>query len=158
MSKPPVQKPGRSEQIVVTPDDFINAVKERLGIKHFTYDLAASAENTKAERFYTESDNSLIQEWNLGGWCWLNPPYSKIEPWVSKACIEAERGAKIAMLVPSSTGSNWWADYVHTECYTTFLNGRITFVGHTSSYPKDLALLLYAPYLDGGSCVWDWKA
>lgn len=158
MANMPKQKPGRSEQVVETPDIFLSAVKARLGIKEFIWDLAASKENTKATNYFTEEDNSLIQNWPKGeGWSWCNPPYGDIEPWVWWACHEAESGSKVAMLVPASVGSNWWSEYVHTECYVTLLNGRITFVGHKGPYPKDLALLLYAPYLDGGSCVWRWK-
>lgn len=164
MSSMPEQKPGRSEQVVCTPPAFIAAVECRLAIDEegFPRDLAASPENTIAPEFFTEEQDSLVQSWtwnletkNLWNWC--NPPYSNIEPWVAKASIESQRGAHIAMLVPASTGSNWWAKYVAPSAYITYLNGRITFVGHKSPYPKDLVLLLYTPFLVGGSCVWRWN-
>jgi phage N-6-adenine-methyltransferase len=158
MAKMPQQKPGRSEQVVATPLDFLSKVKTRLGIDDFVMDLAATDDNTVTEKgWYTEEQNSLNQNWYFDGWCWLNPPYSDIRPWVSKACDEADKGAHIAMLVPASTGSNWWHNYVDGAAYITFLNGRITFIGHDKPYPKDLALLLYAPFLMGGSCIWRWK-
>ena len=80
-----------------------------------------------------------------------------ISPWAEKAWTEAQNGAHVAMLVPASTGSNWWRTHVDGKAYITFLNGRVTFVGHSSPYPKDLALLLYAPFLSGGSTVWRWR-
>lgn len=157
MAVMPKQKPGKSEQSVETPNNFIEAVKARLGITDFTIDLAADATNTKAEKFFTEQDNSLVQEWPPIGWCWLNPPYGKIEPWVQKAHDSTWDGVKVAMLVPASVGSGWWFEYVSPKAYVTFLNPRLTFVGHKSPYPKDLALLLYTPFLEGGTCNWWWN-
>lgn len=157
MAVMPAQNPGKSEQIVVTPDEFISATKKRLGIKEFAIDLAANKDNTKASQFYSEEDNSLVQSWVYNGWGWLNPEFADIGPWVEKAWNESRNGAKVALLMPSSTGSNYWAKWVDRKAYVTFLNGRIQFVGHKTGYPKDLVLLLYAPYLDGGSTVWRWK-
>lgn len=157
MTTMPAQKPGKSEQVVETPDDFIQAVLIRLGISGFSLDVAASPDNTQAPLFYDEETNGLIQPWYTSGWAWCNPPYSSISPWVEKAWTEAQKGAHIVMLVPASTGSNWWRAHVDGKAYITFLNGRVTFVGHSSPYPKDLALLLYAPFLSGGSTVWRWR-
>jgi DNA (cytosine-5)-methyltransferase 1 len=153
----PQQKPGRSEQVVATPPEFLSAVKNRLRITEFAYDLAASAENSVAPRYFDEETNALSQDWyTIEGWLWLNPPYSNIEPWVAKAAAESRFGAQIAMLVPASVGANWWRDYVRKTAYITFLNNRIKFVGHEHLYPKDLALLLYTKYLQGGDCMWRW--
>jgi hypothetical protein len=33
---------------------------------------------------------------------------------------------------------------------------RLTFVGHTDPYPKDLALLLYGPSVSPGYEMWMW--
>lgn len=157
MATMPAQKPGKSEQSVETPNEFIEAVKERLGIDEFIMDLAASPENTKAEKFFTEADNSLSKSWPPVGWCWLNPPYADLGTWTMKAHDESFSNAHIAMLVPASVGSSWWFDYVTPRAYINFLHPRLIFVGHKSPYPKDLALLLYAPYLYGGSTNWTWK-
>ena len=139
-----------------TPPEFIQAVQQRLG-DSLNWDLAASPDNAKASRFFTESDDALTQKWPSGGWCWLNPPYANIRPWVQKAWEESRTGVQIVMLIPASVGSNWWMEWVTNKAYITFLNGRITFVGHTTVYPKDCALLLYAPFLEGGSCTWGWR-
>jgi len=161
MSSMPKQKPGLSKQDYQTPPELLEAVKNRLRIPYFECDLAASSDNAVAPLCYTESDNALLPEniWKFGGhkWCWLNPPYANIRPWVKKAAGESFNGANIVMLVPASVGANWWREWVEPYAYQVFLNGRLTFVGETKPYPKDCALLLYTPWGFRGHEVWDWK-
>lgn len=150
---------GKSRQDYGTPIDFITAVKGRFGIEEFGWDLAASAENTKAPHFYSEAQDALNLPWNVAGkdWAWLNPPFGNIEPWVSKAADTRGETTKIMMLVPASVGANWWNFHVHDQAHVIFLNGRITFEGQEDPYPKDCALLLYTPYCYGGYEIWAWK-
>lgn len=153
----PAQKPGRSEQAVGTPPKFLAAVRQRLRIHDFAVDLAADHTNFVVEPYYTKEVDSLTQPWHLHrGWCWLNPEFADIAPWAAKCWAESRLGAHIALLVPAATGAAWWVDSVLGKGYVTYLQGRITFVGHTIGYPKDLALVLYAPYLAGGGCSWRW--
>ena len=155
----PPQKPGRSKQDYATPADFLEAVKQRLGIDRFVQDLAASPENAVCKDFFTQEDDALTQSWQIGceGWSWCNPPYTDISPWVKKAWMESQAGAKIAMLLPASPGANWFKEWVDRKACVLWLNGRLTFQGHSSPYPKDCMLLLYAPFLEGGSTVWRWR-
>jgi len=152
----PNQKPGRSKQDYGTPPEFIAAVKRRLGIGEFAVDLAASRENTIADEFYTYTINALARDWVFDGWCWLNPPFARLEPWARHAFEQSRRGTRIAMLVPAGVGANWWRDHVHGKAFVLLLNGRITFVGETMPYPKDCALLLYGPDVAPGYDVWTW--
>jgi len=156
----PKQRPGQSKQDYRTPPEFLEAVKQLLRIEEFDIDLAASPENAVCPRFYTEQDNSLEQPWKVGeGWNWCNPPFAKLEPWVMKAFNEmAGYGAKTAMLVPAAVGANWWRDWVDDMARVYFLNGRLAFIPDRPKwlYPKDCALLLYAPFVDGYR-VWDWR-
>lgn len=152
----PKQKPGRSKQDYCTPPGFIAATKRRLGIMAFAIDLAASSENTAAEHFYGVDLDALKQSWPSHGWNWLNPPFSKLGPWVKKAFTQSRTGARTAMLVPAGVGSNWWRDWVHGKAFVLLLNGRITFVGETAPYPKDCVLLLYGPDIAPGYDVWTW--
>ena len=155
----PIQKPGRSKQDYCTPPLFLAALKQRLGIGQFDIDLAASAENAICMNYYDEQMNALKQSWKVtqGGWAFCNPPFAHIHPWVEKAGLEAAKGAQVAMLVPVSTGANWWYGFVHDDCHVLFLNGRLTFVGETAPYPKDCAILLYTPYIRTGYDIWDWR-
>lgn len=157
MSTSPRQKPGLSRQDVQTPEAFLLAVKRRLGIGFFALDVAASPENCVAMRHYVEGVDGLTQSWATAGWAWCNPPYRRIEPWVAKAAADAQRGVRVAVLVPASVGSNWWRDHVHGQACVLLLNGRVTFVGHDAGYPKDLALLLYGPAVAPGYQVWSWQ-
>lgn len=153
------ERPGRGKQDYGTPPELLEAVKHGLGITNFYRDLAASHENAVCERYFTESVNALIQSWETppGQWNWLNPPFGRMSPWVTKACGEAQ-DSNIVMLVPAAVGSNWWRDWVHKRCMVWFLNGRLTFVGETQPYKKDCALLLYGPKVPyTGYGVWDWK-
>ena len=158
----PKQKPGKSKQNYGTPPEFLAAVKKLLGIDKFKLDVAASADNAVSAIYYDEAHDALKDEhsWDVDGWSWLNPPYSNLEPWTRKACFEAANGAKIAILLPASVGSNWWRNWVNGKAVVLFLNGRLTFVGEKAPYPKDSALLLYwggvTPALARYS-VWDWK-
>lgn len=84
----------------------------------FSIDVAASAENTKCERFYSVEDDGLVQPWSRER-VWCNPPYSDIEPWVVKAWAEmckedeAQRPELVVMLVPANrTEQGWWQRHV----------------------------------------------
>ncbi len=154
----PAQKPGSSKQDYGTPDDFLTAAKAYLGIEDFDIDLAASPENAVTGCYYTADDDALVQPWKVGdGWNWLNPEYSRIEPWVQRAYEQAQLGARTAVLIPASVGANWWARWVHSHAHIVLLNGRLQFKGAIGLYPKDCALLLYAAELPPEYTVWAWK-
>jgi phage N-6-adenine-methyltransferase len=163
----PPQKPGKSKQDYGTPPEFVTAVRHLLRDAPtdppitWACDLAASAANTVCPTFYDEAYNSLQRpdDWRFNGWCWLNPPFANLRPWVEKARREAVLGARLAMLVPASVGANWWHDAVHHHCHVLCLRPRLQFVGTPAPYPKDLALLLYnvqwaSPYK---YWTWNWK-
>ena len=161
--KMPKQKPGKSETIVRTPPEFLQAVKRFLGIKYFAIDLAALPNNSVGLGHYTPKDDALSKVWSKYvkvDWCWLNPPYDNIRPWAKKCAEESKKGVRIAFLIPASVGSNWWRDYVHEKARVYFLNGRLTFLyadgtRHKGPYPKDLALVLYGD--EPGYDVWNWR-
>ena len=141
----PEQKPGRSVQEVETPQDLMDAVEKRFGKMDF--DLAANQENAKTLRYFHPGHDSLKQDWSkLEGNLWLNCPYADIEPWAKK-CASYEIGLlddiRIFLLTPASIGSNWFQDYVWGHAMVLALNPRVTFVGHSQGYPKDLILSCY---------------
>lgn len=166
MSAMPRQKPGLSKQDYQTPKELLDAVRKRLKIIDFAWDLAADSSNSVTTKFYDEEADSLTQPWNLGGWNWCNPPYAKIEPWVAKAAHEAQLGAQTVMIVPASVGANWWREWVEPYAFVSFLNGRLCFipdwkeVGFKTKplYPKDCAILLYTPWNFVGHEIWNWGA
>lgn len=159
----PRQKPNRSKQDYATPENFMAAIRARLGIQRFMFDFAASPENTKADRYFTEQQNAHVQDWAeyLGGgdWGWLNPPFSRIEPWAQK-CFEVRCNKRqIAFLVPASVGADWFRDYVDGKALVLCLNGRLAFIEGKPRelYPKDCICCLYSPDIEPGYEVWDWR-
>jgi len=154
----PRQKPGKSKQDYGTPWNLIRAVEARFG--RLDVDLAAHADNTKAQRFISPEEDSLVVPWaaHLGpALAWLNPPFADIEPWASK-CLEETRASslRVVLLTPASVGSNWFAEHVHRRASVLALSPRITYEGTTAPYPKDCMLSLFgfgAPGFD----VWRWK-
>jgi phage N-6-adenine-methyltransferase len=104
-----------------TPQSFFDACNR---IFSFTLDVCATAENAKCERFYTEADDGLAQEWV--GTCWMNPPYGRtIGKWMRKAWESAQKGATVVCLVPARVDTKWWHDYA--------ARGQVTFCADGSS-------------------------
>lgn len=157
----PRQKPGRSIQQVGTPVEFLIAARRKIGIEHFTWDLAATKGVNECSPFgsYTKEDDALSlapERWLFPGFCWLNPEFEAIGPWIERTYLVSLLGGSIAVLIPASIGSNWWNDWVHGKARVLILNGRITFVGHAINYPKDCCLLLYGPDQIPGYEPWSW--
>ena len=116
-----------------TSPEVFGPLNERFG---FTIDVAASAANTKCERFYSIEDDGLLKPW-LGERVWCNPPYSDIRPWVEKAWAEWPYAELIVMLVPANrTEQKWWQELVepkrdqlgYEDLRTEFLPGRLRFI------------------------------
>jgi phage N-6-adenine-methyltransferase len=164
---------GSSKQDYETPEVLLSAVRKKFGVKRFTWDLAATSENAKARLFFTESQDSLKQDWSaLTGDLWLNPPFSDIEPWAAKCahaarvwlskpfdCVEGRvvHSPRIFFLVPAAVGSNWHARNVDGQARVLFLNGRVPFMKDqpTWGYPKDVYLAVHGER-PGYEC-WRWR-
>lgn len=152
----PIQKPGRSVQIVGTPDNFLAAFEERFG--YIIFDLAATSENSVlgVSHYGPDSINgedALREDWSkLRGNLWLNPPFAKIGPWAKKA----GEGGNVNLLVPLSS-SKWSAKYCWNVGMVHPLLPRLTFKGHTKPYPKDLMLVRYGHGITPGCELWRWK-
>ncbi len=154
----PAQRPGKSKQDYGTPPEFIAAVEKRWG--ELIVDLAASDGNAKAPYYFTKDENFLIQETiPLLGLCWLNPPFENLGPWMAKCKADAEKGAKIIMLVPASIGSEWFAEHVFGHAPVIAVRPRITFEGCKDPYPKDCMLILWGFHSAPGDMfsIWRWK-
>ena len=59
-----------------------------------------------AKNHYSEEDDGLTSEWY--GNVWMNPPYSKPDPWVRKF-IEHEQGIALIHLSRSNWGQLLWS-------------------------------------------------
>ena len=75
----------------------------------FTIDAAASVENTLVvERFWTEEDDALQQDWTKESNVYCNPPYSEIPSFL----VHAHKPEVAAFLVPSRFQALWWMKLV----------------------------------------------
>jgi phage N-6-adenine-methyltransferase len=147
-----------SKQDYETPPEFLAAVARRFG--SIAFDLAARADNAKAEHFFTPDQDALVQDWTrLRGVCFLNPEFGDIEPWVRKCRWSASQDCDrtILALVPASVGAEWWTKHVHGHAYALALAPRLKFVGADDAYPKDLALLVYGGGHGPGFWPWRWR-
>lgn len=161
----PEQRPGRSVQEVGTPTAFLDAVEAKFG--ELAWDLAADETNHVTAGWSgpgsTKQPDSLLGAWWAlpAGLLWLNPPYSDIGKWAKKCARWQDVAAgyaqqqQIALLIPAAVGTNYFAAHIHGKARVFFLSPRLTFVGHTQSYPKDLMLAMYGEP-PGYEC-WRWK-
>lgn len=73
------------------------------------------------------------------GAVWLNPPYSVplIRDFLAKAVETALAGTKVIGLVPASTDTRWWHDFVTVpRAQAEFIVGRLRFGGpHSTGGP-----------------------
>jgi len=154
----PTQKPGRSVQEVGTPREFLDAVEARFG--RILWDLAANESNHVVDNWLGPGSpipDSFSSAWHAyGGMLWLNPPYDDIGKWSQKCAHEGELGASIQMLIPAAIGTNYFREWIWPYATVRALSPRLTFVGHTQSYPKDLMLCEFGVERTGFEC-WRWK-
>jgi hypothetical protein len=160
---------GQSKQDYGTPREFLDAVGRRFGA--ITFDLAANATNAVAPAYFgpgsplNEDALDELAFWPNEGVLWLNPPFADIDPSARECATWTKRGAqppnaRLLMLVPASVGSEWWHEHIRPNADVLFLSPRLTFVGTTDPYPKDLGLCIFDPMRKGLPKVqgrWRWK-
>lgn len=147
MTKSERQNPKRRMQVHytsktcewATPDSLFQQVADEFG--PFDLDACATAENAKAARYFTKSDNGLLKDWT--GTVWMNPPYGReIGKWVRKAFDAAKAGARVICLLPARTDTAWWHDFV-MHGTVRFIRGRLKFGGAVTSAPFPSALVIF---------------
>ncbi len=161
----PVQKPGKSKQDYGTPPDFLDAVEDRFG--DLTWDCAATAENSVVDggRFFSEAGaNALTVDWRhyfkreASPLLWFNPTFAGIghlwAPLVARWTLELP-WLRLLLLTPAAVGSEWYRKHVEDKAMVLPLNPRMTFVGETDPYPKDLMLSCFGFGVTGFK-QWRW--
>jgi len=116
-----------------TPIEFFEKLDREFG---FTLDPCASHENHKCNKYYTEDQDGLKQDWS-GETVFCNPPYSgKLQDeWVAK-CYEESKRATVVMLLPARTDTKRFHQYILGKAEIRFLQGRLTFVGAKDPAPS----------------------
>lgn len=104
-----------------TPGWLFERLDKRYG---FTVDAAATKRTAKLPRYWTPTDDGLVQPWE-GERVFCNPPFGSIGPWVRKA---AESAAFSVLIVPVRTETPWWCEWVLPHASEiVFVRGRLHF-------------------------------
>ena len=120
-----------------TPQDLFNELNKEF---NFTVDVASSKENHKCNRYYTEKDNGLKQNWD-NEIVWCNPPYGrKIGDWVKKA---SESKTTVVMLLPARTDTKWFHEYIYNKAEVRFIKGRLKFGNSVNSAPFPSMIVIF---------------
>lgn len=109
-------------------------------IYHFTLDPCATDDNHKCDKYFTKSQNGLLQDWGTET-VFCNPPYGRgIIKWVEK-CYN-HKGISV-MLLPSRTDTKWFHEYCLPYGKIHFLKGRLKFGGSNNSAPFPSIIVIF---------------
>ena len=125
-----------------TPQDFYDELNNEFG---FTLDPCADEYNHKCNKYFTEGDDGLLQDWG-GEIVFCNPPYGKaIKDWVRKAYIEGcKPNTTVVMLIPARTDTQYFHDYIYHETKEIrFIKGRLKFGDSKNAAPFPSMVVVY---------------
>ena len=110
---------------------------------NFTLDACADKSNHKCNKYYTESDNGLVQSWN-GERVWINPPYGREQKaWIQKAYEESDKAISV-LLIPARPDTRVFHEIIAPHAAEIrFLKGRIKFSGHKNAAPFPSCLVIF---------------
>jgi len=116
-----------------TPQDFYDKLNNEF---HFTLDPCADEYNHKCEKYYTEKDDGLKQDWN-GERVFVNPPYGRaIKNWVQKSYEESRNdNTTVVMLIPARTDTKYFHKYIYHKAEIRFIEGRLKFGDSKNAAP-----------------------
>lgn len=125
-----------SDQWQTPPEEYARACEEWSFQPQI--DAFASANNSLCPLFITRKMNALTLDWlafakehAVQPHFWANPPYSReiLGAAVKKMHEEAQKGCTILTLIPVSTSTRWFHNYVNPlpEAQRRWREGRIKF-------------------------------
>ena len=124
-----------------TPQDFFDSLNSEF---HFDLDPCADEYNHKCEKYFTASDNGLLQNW--GGYrVFCNPPYGRdICKWVEKAYREGHKdNTLVCLLIPARTDTRYFHDYIKNRAEVRFIPGRLKFGDSKNAAPFPSMLVIF---------------
>jgi phage N-6-adenine-methyltransferase len=124
-----------------TPETVFIPLNKEFG---FTLDPCCEPHTAKCQKFYTEDQNGLDKDWT-GEVVFCNPPYSRgnIDKWMKKCFEEGKKGVTVVALIPVSTSSAWWHEYVWKKAEIRFIKGRVRFRGAPFTAPFSSCLAIF---------------
>lgn len=126
-----------------TPPKIFDPLMMEFG---FTLDPCCEYHTRKCRKYFTPSENGLLQDWSKDD-VFMNPPYSRgnIDLWVEKAYNESLKGALVVGLLPVSTSANWFHKWVWHKAEIRYYKGRIKFIGAPFTAPFSSMLAIWRP-------------
>lgn len=109
----------------------------------FVLDAAANGENRKCNAFYDKYLSALDHDWAES--TYVNPPYSKIGPFMKKAYEESQKGATVVCLIPVRSDTRYWHDYVMKSQEIRFIKGRLKFGDSKTGAPFPSCIVIFKP-------------
>lgn len=94
--------------------------------------------------------DGLLTEWK--GSIYINPPYSNIEPFISKGIEEIKKGNadKLVYLIPVRSDTKYWHNLIMPyACEIRFVKGRLNFNDTKSPAPFPCVLVIFDENLNG---------
>lgn len=141
MTISPVLYSSRSEEWA-TPADFFAVLDDEFG---FSLDPCATRLNAKCRRYYTKTDNGLVQDWQQHT-VFCNPPYGRdIGEWAKKCFLAARAGATVVLLVHARTDTRFFHDWIYGKAELRFVRGRLKFGDGRQSAPFPSLVSIYRP-------------
>jgi len=140
------------DQTWETPKEFFKTLDSEF---HFTLDPCATAETAKCAKYYTVSEDGLLQDWT-GETVFCNPPYGKeIGKWVEKCFWEHLRGATVVMLIPARTDTAYFHNYIYPTAELRFIRGRLKFGNAKTGAPFPSMLVIWRNNPETGQTMYD---
>lgn len=134
-----VRKTSKSD-VWMTPKKTFELLNNEF---NFTLDAATESNNPLGvDKFFTEKDNSLIQNWGKET-VWLNPPFSMCKEFSQKALDHYNNGGTVVMLVPARLDSKWFQDNVIPYAQVRAMSGRLKFSGKLAA-PFSTVICVYS--------------
>ena len=138
-----------------TPQHIYDALDRRF---HFTFDAAASEDNTKCARYWTKEDNALLQPWGRESY-FCNPPYNTgLLGWTDKYMEALRAGGSVVGIHPNTTEAAWF-EYCFAYGTIWLARPRIQFNSAKSGNTLGTVIVIlgHAEYPAQRMTIWNWQ-
>ena len=129
-------------EVWATPQDFYDELNKEF---NFTLDPCANSNNAKCNKYFTEEQDGLVQDWE-GHVVFCNPPYGrKIYNWVKKCFNESKKpNTTVVMLIPARTDTKYFHEFIyHKAKEIRFIKGRLKFGNSENSAPFPSMIIVF---------------
>lgn len=132
-----------------TPADFYEKLNDTF---QFTLDPCSTPQTAKCDKYFTQEDDGLMQDWE-GHKVFMNPPYGRgIDKWLKKAFDEGGKPhTTVVCLIPARTDTKYWHNYCMKADEVYFVKGRLKFSDQGSAPFPSAVVVFRGPPVVGMS-------